>query len=49
MTTRGVHKSAASLVTSRMPGVFRRQAQTRQEFLAALDLRGSGSSTAQMS
>jgi len=42
MTTRGVHKSAASLVTSRMLGVFRRQAQTRQEFLAALDLRGAG-------
>src|SRR4051794_8310021 len=42
MTTRGVHKSNASLVTSRMLGVFRRQAQTRQEFLAALDLRGAG-------
>ena len=42
MTTRGVHKSSASLVTSRMLGVFRRQAQTRQEFLAALDLRGAG-------
>src|SRR5262245_22420918 len=41
MTTRGVHKTAASLVTSRMLGVFRRQAQTRQEFLAALDLRGT--------
>ena len=39
MTTRGVHKTAASLVTSRMLGVFRRQAQTRQEFLAVLDLR----------
>jgi GTP cyclohydrolase I len=45
MTTRGVHKSAASLVTSRMLGVFRRQAQTRQEFLAALDLSGSGFSS----
>jgi GTP cyclohydrolase I len=45
MTTRGVHKSEASLVTSRMLGVFRRQAQTRQEFLAALDLRGSGAGT----
>jgi GTP cyclohydrolase I len=45
MTTRGVHKSAASLVTSRMLGVFRRQAQTRQEFLAALDLRGAGSAS----
>jgi GTP cyclohydrolase I len=41
MTTRGVHKSAASLVTSRMLGVFRRQTETRQEFLAALDLRGT--------
>src|ERR1043165_5875148 len=41
MTTRGVHKHGASLVTSRMLGVFRRQAQTRQEFLAALDLRGA--------
>jgi GTP cyclohydrolase I len=41
MTTRGVHKSAASLVTSRMLGVFRRQTETRQEFLAALDLRGA--------
>jgi GTP cyclohydrolase I len=49
MTTRGIHKSAASLVTSRMLGVFRKQAQTRQEFLAALDLRGSGLSIAQMS
>jgi GTP cyclohydrolase I len=45
MTTRGVHKSAASLVTSRMLGVFRKQAQTRQEFLAALDLRGAGFSS----
>jgi GTP cyclohydrolase I len=45
MTTRGIHKSAASLVTSRMLGVFRRQAQTRQEFLAALDLRGAGPGT----
>ncbi len=45
MTTRGVHKTAASLVTSRMLGVFRRQAQTRQEFLAALDLRGASPGT----
>jgi len=42
MTTRGVHKHGASLVTSRMLGVFRRQAQTRQEFLAALNLRKAG-------
>ncbi|MEJ0074478.1 MAG: GTP cyclohydrolase I FolE [Alphaproteobacteria bacterium] len=49
MTTRGVHKSAASLVTSRMLGVFRKQAQTRQEFLAALDLSGSGLSSVRIS
>jgi GTP cyclohydrolase I len=49
MTTRGVHKSAASLVTSRMLGVFRRQAQTRQEFLAALDLSGTGLSSVRTS
>src|SRR3954453_13685038 len=48
MTTGGIQKPAATLVTSRMLGVFRKQAQTRQEFLAALDLRGSGLSTAQM-
>ena len=45
MTTRGVHKTAASLVTSRMLGVFRRQAQTRQEFLAVLDLREAAPGT----
>jgi GTP cyclohydrolase I len=49
MTTRGVHKSAASLVTSRMLGVFRRQAQTRQEFLATLDLSGLGLSSVRTS
>lgn len=49
MTTRGVHKSAASLVTSRMLGVFRRQAQTRQEFLAALDLSDGGLSSVRSS
>jgi GTP cyclohydrolase I len=41
MTTRGVHKSHASMVTSRMLGVFRDRAETRQEFLSAIDLRGS--------
>src|SRR3954453_13932972 len=45
LTTPGVHKSAASLVTSRMLGVYRRQPQTRQEFLAALDLGGAGHGT----
>ena len=43
MTTRGVHKSAAALVTSRMLGVFRDRPETRQEFLSAIDLpRGHG-------
>jgi len=39
MTTRGVHKTDVTMVTSRMLGAFRDQAQTRQEFLAALGLR----------
>jgi len=39
MTTRGVHKSEVSMVTSRMLGVFRSQPQTRAEFLAAINLR----------
>jgi GTP cyclohydrolase IA len=39
MTTRGVHKAGVSMVTSRMLGVFRNQAETRQEFLASLHLR----------
>jgi GTP cyclohydrolase I len=43
MTTRGVHASAASMVTSRMLGVFRDQPETRQEFLAALNLPKNGS------
>ena len=40
MTTRGVHKSGVSMLTSRMIGVFRRQPETRAEFLASLNLRG---------
>jgi GTP cyclohydrolase IA len=39
MTTRGVHKTDVTMVTSRMLGIFRSQPQTRQEFLAALNLR----------
>jgi GTP cyclohydrolase IA len=38
MTTRGVHKSTVSMVTSRMLGVFRTNSQTRHEFLSALQL-----------
>lgn len=39
VTTRGVHKEAASMVTSRMLGSFRSRAETRNEFLAAIGLR----------
>ena len=37
MTTRGVHKSAVSMVTSQMVGAFRKDARTRAEFLRMLD------------
>jgi GTP cyclohydrolase I len=36
MTTRGVHKSGVSMVTSRMLGAFRDNAATRREFLAMI-------------
>jgi GTP cyclohydrolase IA len=36
MTTRGVHKPGTRLVTSRMLGAFREDAQTRREFLALI-------------
>ena len=39
MTTRGVHKSTVSMVTSRMLGVFRKNSETRHEFLSALQLK----------
>jgi GTP cyclohydrolase I len=38
MTSRGVRQPGASLLTSRMLGVFRDRPETRQEFLAAIDL-----------
>ena len=41
MTTRGVHKGGVTMMTSRMLGVFREQPETRQEFLASLNLRGT--------
>jgi GTP cyclohydrolase IA len=41
MTTRGVHKTGVSMVTSRMIGVFRDNAETRQEFLTAIGMRGT--------
>src|ERR1700726_153943 len=40
MTTRGVHKTDVTMVTSCMLGSFRTHAETRQEFLAAINLRG---------
>lgn len=43
MTTRGVHKPGASLVTSRMLGAFRTDSSTRREFLAMLGDTGAGS------
>ncbi|HEX3340878.1 MAG TPA: GTP cyclohydrolase I FolE [Pseudolabrys sp.] len=41
MTTRGVHKTDVTMVTSRMIGAFRTQKQTRDEFLSAIDLRSA--------
>ena len=41
MTTRGVHKPGVTMVTSRMLGVFRDHAETRQEFLTAIGMRGA--------
>ena len=40
MTSRGVHQSASTMVTSRMLGAFRDRPETRLEFLAAINLRG---------
>jgi len=37
MTTRGVHKTGVSMMTSRMLGAFRDDAATRREFLAMLN------------
>jgi len=37
-----VHKPGVTMVTSRMLGVFRDHAETRQEFLSAIGMRGSG-------
>ena len=37
MTTRGVHKRGVSMVTSRMLGVFRDDARTRNEFLRFIE------------
>jgi len=42
MTTRGVHKPGAALVTSRMLGAFRTDVSTRREFLAIIGRSGGG-------
>ncbi|HEY6018892.1 MAG TPA: GTP cyclohydrolase I, partial [Candidatus Paceibacterota bacterium] len=42
MTTRGIHKSDVTMVTSRMLGVFRTNEKTRQEFLSAIKLKHRG-------
>ena len=39
MTTRGIHKSNVSMVTSQMLGTFRKDARTRAEFLRMIDNR----------
>ncbi len=38
MTTRGVHKHCASMVTSRMLGAFRDRPELRQEFMSSIGL-----------
>jgi GTP cyclohydrolase I len=37
MTTRGIHKTDVSMVTSQMLGTFRKDARTRAEFLRMID------------
>jgi GTP cyclohydrolase I len=44
MTSRGVHQSQATMVTSRMLGVFRDRSEIRQDFLSAINLRGAARS-----
>ncbi len=43
MTTRGVHKTGVSMVTSRMLGVFRNDPATRRELLSMIGNRAPGS------
>lgn len=42
MTTRGIHKPGATMVTSRMLGAFRDDLATRREFLAMIGDHGHG-------
>jgi GTP cyclohydrolase I len=46
MSTRGVHKPGASMVTSRMLGAFRDDASTRREFLAIISPRSCSAAEA---
>jgi len=46
MTTRGVHKTGVSMVTSRMLGAFRDNPTTRREFLAVIGKPRDGSGVA---
>jgi len=45
MTARGVHKAGATMVTSRMLGLFRTDPRTRREFLSLIANSGSGART----
>lgn len=38
MTTRGIHKTNVSMITSKMLGIFREDARTRNEFLAFINI-----------
>ena len=42
MTTRGVHKTGLTMVTSQMIGAFRDHGETRREFLSAIGNPTSG-------
>ena len=44
MTTRGVHKTGVTMVTSRLLGAFRDDPSTRRELMAMIGNRGSGRS-----
>jgi len=45
MTTRGVHKSGVSMVTSRMLGAFRDNHATRREFLSIIGSQSVGAAS----
>jgi GTP cyclohydrolase IA len=40
MTTRGIHKTGVSMITSKMLGTFREDARTRNEFLTFINIQG---------